>query len=309
MGECFLCRRSGGNSTSTIEVTASPGARVELAAVRWENTRVAMEMDGVHTFRNVEPGTWYLVAHDDTGGWKEKELTIREEEQRLLYKITLFYFDAPIRVNYPAGALCTCACGDELLTAPDDSGSWTVAVKHPGDWTLTIAKNGETRSRVISVTEETEQTVDIRFDLTVFDLGWGDGKRGGMETAVYRPGEMDAPKPTVTYDGAGYLTLNRDEWDGAFCAYTNEEFDLTDYKTLKCTTGNLGSGDAIYLGIGGTSVNPNRKIALTASNTQYTLDLTGVSGRKRIGFYSAPFEEDVDRKWRNRKIKSIVLTV
>ena len=75
------------------------------------------------------------------------------------YDLSYTYYTSTIEVTYPVGAVVTCEKGETKYTAPDTTGSWTVKVHEPGEWTLkatqddlstedtvTISKSGETQS-------------------------------------------------------------------------------------------------------------------------------------------------------------------
>lgn len=145
----------------------------------------------------------------------------------------------------------------------------------------------------------------------IYNMGWI------AETALvdYHGGSDGGNAITITYRD-GYITLNRTKWDGYAAAYTNKNFDLTGINTLYCKTGDIGSGGgddgessgtqgSICFGVGLVSdATPVAKVRLKNSNTVYALDVSGVNGAHRIGFYHGGTSNS-DWVWSNRKIGKI----
>ena len=223
------------------------------------------------------------------------------------YAAELTFFAATIQVTYPAGSTCTAADGVTTLTAPDTSGSWKCTVPNAGTWTVSCTDGSETDSDSVSIASDGQSaSVTLTYRTMIYDLGWGD-TASGFQSHYTGPTSSDRWPITVTYEN-GYIVMNRTTYNGGACVYTNVGFDLTDVDTVCCKTGDIGSGSgadsgSIYFGVGKASSYATAKVKLTASNTEYTLDVSALTGEYRIGFYG-PVNNSADWKWTNRKIEA-----
>ena len=137
----------------------------------------------------------------------------------------------------------------------------------------------------------------------IFERGWISPFTGF--TAAKKNHDDEPPDVAMTYDDLGNLVLNRGSWNGNSWLYSNETVDLTDASRLCCKTGDLGSGDAIYLGVfTGTDCNPAAQIELTDSNAAFELDVTACGGLYRFGFFHRTTTE-WNWSWTNKVIAEI----
>lgn len=90
----------------------------------------------------------------------------------------------------------------------------------------------------------------------------------------------DTSKPiTISYNASNHMVLNRQMWDGNAWLYSNEAIDLSAIKKITCETGNIGSGNTIYLGVStGKTANAVAKVELSKSDGVFDLDVSNLSG-------------------------------
>lgn len=111
----------------------------------------------------------------------------------------------------------------------------------------------------------------------IFDYGWINPY---TEFSCGTAQHDDVSQPiTISYNTSGYMVLNRRSWNGNAWLYSNEAVDLTAIRKISCETGNIGSGNAIYLGVSdGKNANAVAKVELSKSDGVFYLDVSNLSG-------------------------------
>lgn len=160
----FFCK--GDDSDATITA-----ANLQLYKYTAGTTiKTATEKNGVWRFNGLDIGLWLIKAEKDDQTPATQEFEIKEFG---VYRTSMAFFAATIKITYPGGSTCTCSKDDRTYTAPDTSGTWDCVVDSAGDWTVAITADGqEPESRVVEITNN-GQTVSIviAYEIVLYDSG------------------------------------------------------------------------------------------------------------------------------------------
>lgn len=196
-----------------------------------------------------------------------------------VYRLTMSYFKATIKITYPGGSTCTCFKDDKTYTAPDTSGSWDCVVDSAGDWTVQITADGkEPETEVVSITENgQEKAVAIDYNLWII--------KGGVERKT-----VNLHGKSEKSSGIGYM-----KYGGTDYGYHSAEasgIDLTGYKTIicECYGDAAGQEDVPQIAVWNNSQsNPTTENTLayvntTSSKETIRLDVSKFNGLHKVGF-------------------------
>lgn len=272
----------GGGSfdKSVIIVTAPTGSTV--TCFKGEVTKTASEKNGTWTFSGLEEGTWTVKA-TLSGETATQTVNITQFD---VYRVTMSYFEATIKVTYPAGSTCTCSKGGEVLTASGTSGSYTFTVTSAGTWVIKITSGEYSASKSVSITT-TGQSVSVSIDYTLWLFKDGDQfteNTGGWHSRpdfIYRPNLT--PDGTVTIGNT--ISMQAGSGESA-TAWTVNKIDLTQYKTLSVIADNAsGSQDINIMPASATQIE-NQAVAWTRIEAagKTTLDVSSISGEYYVVF-------------------------
>lgn len=270
----------GSFNKSVIIVTAPTGSTVTCS--KGEVTKTAPEKNGTWTFSGLEEGTWTVKA-TLSGETATQTVNITQFD---VYRVTMSYFEATIKVTYPAGSTCTCSKGGEVLTASGTSGSYTFTVTSAGTWVIKITSGEYSASKSVSITT-TGQSVSVSIDYTLWLFKNGDQfteNTGGWHSRpdfIYRPNLT--PDGTVTIGNT--ISMQAGSGESA-TAWTVNKIDLTQYKTLSVIADKAsGSQDINIMPTSATQIE-NQAVAWTRIETagETTLDVSSISGEYYVVF-------------------------
>ena len=276
---------AGGDFTkSVIIVTAPTGSTV--TCTKGTTVKTATEKNGEWWFKNLDTGTWTLKA-TLSGQTATQTVNIT---QFGVYRVAMSYVAATIAVTYPAGSTCTCSKDGEVLTAPDTSGSHTFTVTSAGTWVIKITSGKYSASKSVSITK-TGQSVSVSIDYVLWLFDNGDQfteNTGGWykRTDVpYRVGM--ATTGTTTIDD----TISVSAGGGvSSSAWTQSLIDLTNYKTLTCTSTKTGGADqdlAIMPASGAKSIEASHVASMVIRSGTNNLDVSSLDGKYYVVFSAA----------------------
>lgn len=157
---------AGGDFTKSVIIVDNLPTGSTVTCTKGTVTKTAAERNGEWWFKGLEIGTWTLRAEKDG----EKPVTQKFEITEFgVYRVHMSFFTATITAKYPAGSICTCSKGGEVLTAPDTSGSYTFTVESAGDWNISINDSSiqQSRTKVVSITN-TGQSETISIDYIIW---------------------------------------------------------------------------------------------------------------------------------------------
>lgn len=240
-------------------------------------TKTAAERNGEWWFKGLEIGTWTLRAEKDG----EQPVTQKFEITEFgVYRVHMSFFTATITAKYPAGSICTCSKGGEVLTATDTSGSYTFTVTSAGIWTVKCTNAGKTASDTVSVTASGQsKSVVLAYNIYLFNNGdQNTAVTGGWkdDTDVIYSSENDGHGTVSIGD---VISCSSATWVSAY-AVTFNAIDVTGYNTLVATVAKQG-GKIYELAL--TKIKGPLKdnaIAYSSLNqTTVTLDISDVNGK------------------------------
>ena len=213
---------SGGGAGGTLVVTGVAGSTVTAKKDGKAYNRICGD-DGKATFRGLKSGTWLITMTDGTQT-VSREVTITTD-----FELTTAYFSATISVSWPAGSACACTDGQQVLNAPDTSGSYTFNVPNTGEWTVTCTNGGDkTASKSVSITAEGQtETVTLAYAYVLYEAG---------TKYVDFTDKNVALGSSITW-GSTNVTINVPSSISAIWAtFTNSAtVNLSNYSKLKCT--------------------------------------------------------------------------
>ena len=166
---CFLDGFGGGGPLNKSILIVSVPVGSMVTATLGPQIKTAQEKNGEAWLRNLDVGEWNLKL---TLG--QQSATAKYNIERFgVYRTSMAFFAATIKITYPGGSTCTCSKDDRTYTAPDTSGTWDCVVDSAGDWTVAITADGqEPESRVVEITNN-GQTVSIviAYEIVLYDSG------------------------------------------------------------------------------------------------------------------------------------------
>ena len=271
----FFCKGDDGDATITA-------ANLQLYKYTAGTTiKTATEKNGVWRFNGLDIGLWLIKAEKDDQTPATQEFEIKEFG---VYRTSMAFFAATIKITYPGGSTCTCSKDDRTYTAPDTSGAWDCVVDSAGDWTVTITADGEEPvSEVVNISENGE-TKEIVLDYIYYFFKEGTGLASGIN--IIKKGSVSA---TATNDN---IKITATDGEGAFGL--DKAYDVTRYNTLVIDLeGNAKSSD---IGIS-TSVVSGSDITFAASyhfsdsldRQALNIDISSVQGDAYIAYHDAQY--------------------
>ena len=271
----FFCK--GDDSDATITA-----ANLQLYKYTVGTTiKTATEKNGVWRFNGLDLGLWLIKAEKDDQTPATQEFEIKEFG---VYRTSMAFFAATIKITYPGGSTCTCSKDDRTYTAPDTSGSWNCVVDSAGEWTVTITADGEEPvSEVVNISENGE-TKEIVLNYIYYFFKEGTGLASGIN--IIKKGSVSA---TATNDN---IKITATDGEGAFGL--DKAYDVTRYNTLVIDLeGNAKSSD---IGIS-TSVVSGSDITFAASyhfsdsldRQALNIDISSVQGDAYIAYHDAQY--------------------
>ena len=278
---------AGGDFTKSVIIVDNLPTGSTVTCTKGTVTKTAAERNGEWWFKGLEIGTWTLRAEKDG----EQPVTQKFEITEFgVYRVHMSFFTATIKVTYPAGSTCTCSKGDEVLTAGDTSGVKTFTVTSAGTWVIKITSGKYSASKSVSITK-TGQSVSVSIDYTLWLFDNGDQfteNTGGWykRTDVpYRVGM--ATTGTTTIDD----TISVSAGGGvSSSAWTQSLIDLTNYKTLTCTSTKTGGADqdlAIMPASGAKSIEASHVASMIIRSGTNNLDVSSLDGKYYVVFSAA----------------------
>ena len=211
----------GSFNKSVIIVTAPTGSTV--TCFKGEVTKTASEKNGTWTFSGLEEGTWTVKA-TLSGQTVTQTVNIT---QFGVYRVEMSYFKAYIQVTYPVGSTCTCSKEEEVLTAPDTSGSHTFTVTSAGTWTITITDGLSQKTKTVNIASS-GQTVSVILvygeylyyegdQAETITGGWANNTSGAVD-AIFNENDIELIITSSTLSNCA--------------AQTQNEVNLSGYTTL-----------------------------------------------------------------------------
>lgn len=277
---CFLDGfGSGGPLNKSILIVSVPVGSM-VTATLGPQIKTAQEKNGEAWLRNLDVGEWNLKL---TLG--EQSATAKYNIERFgVYRTSMAFFAATIKITYPAGSTCTCSKDDRTYTAPDTSGAWDCVVDSAGDWTVTITADGEEPvSEVVNISENGE-TKEIVLDYIYYFFKEGTGLASGIN--IIKKGSVSA---TATNDN---IKITATDGEGAFGL--DKAYDVTRYNTLVIDLEAIAKSSDIGIS---TSVVSGSDITFAASyhfsdsldRQTLNIDISSVQGDAYIAYHDAPY--------------------
>ena len=273
-----------GKQTVTLDITASGNLSLDTkffckgddsdATITAANLRLykytagttiktATEKNGVWRFNGLDLGLWLIKAEKDDQTPATQEFEIKEFG---VYRTSMAFFAATIKITYPGGSTCTCSKDDRTYTAPDTSGAWDCVVDSAGDWTVTITADGEEPvSTVVTITDD-GQTVSIAIahEITLYDNGDQCSNVTGGWKVIDDGRAFDA-----RFDEDS-IVITCEDYSSSGAIGTNNKIDRGTLTTL-CADFSLTSGSRFRLEYGGTRVDfpvgNDKTVKLDIANT------------------------------------------
>lgn len=265
----------GGFNKSVIIVTAPTGSTV--TCTKGTTVKTATEKNGEWWFKNLDTGEWTLKA-TLSGQTATQTVNIT---QFGVYRVTMSYFKATIRVTYPVGSICTCSKGDEVLTAGSTSGVKTFTVTSAGTWTVKATDGSRTVSESVSITASGEsKSVILAYTQDLYNQG---------NTYEDVTGGWKAYYPNVKFnsDNITIDIISSETYAGSGVAGTINKVDITGYKTLNIQIDSVEvAGRNFALRIMDTQSYDDSYIAQTLCGQTgiHSLDVQEVNKEVYIGF-------------------------
>lgn len=208
----------GGLNASVILVTAPTGSTV--TCTKGGTTKTAVEKNGLWTFRGIENGEWTVRA---TKGGQSTSQPVNVT-QFDVYRVTLAYFNATIVTTFPTDCTSvTCKKDAVTLSVPSgslSSGSYTFKIPEVGEWTLYATNGTKEKTVTVTVTEETEYSAKLNFELVILD---------GADTPVNWKYYVSGGVSDVRPNSSG-LSVGKNGYEARL--FTATKIDLTEYNTL-----------------------------------------------------------------------------
>ena len=260
---------SGGEG-GKLTVTAPAGAAVTITKDGKTKTKVA-GADGVVVFKGLANGKWAVSTTKD-GVPITRNVDVTSE-----YSTTIGLFSATISITYPAGFSCTCSDGATEFSAPDTSGTWACTVPNAGTWTVASTSGTDSDSEIVSITADGQSvSVELSYAKYLF-------KPNDACEDVTGGWSVDTQSESVTYGdelvikSVNYYNSNRTEE-----VHTNNQIDMTAYRTLQATCKASGGSATKLIVLSGSSDVASGEIGATLGTV--TVDVSALSGLYNIGF-------------------------
>lgn len=272
-----IVNSGGGGSGGTLTITAPVGATITASKDGKLYTRT-VNAAGLAVFRGLSTGVWTLTLTDGV----QKPAT-RQVEVTADYSLTMAFFAAFIQVTYPAGSVCKCTKGNDVLTAVGTSGSYTFTVSEPGEWVVSCTDGSDSDSQTVSITADGEEkSVSLGYQLYASDF------------AFY----LDENKTTPAALGTDYQIVYDDDTDIPQSEWASaKNWKIRNLVTIFCVPledgeidvfcvgggGDGGKGNAYAGGGGGAGGCTATSRKSIIKNTIYPIDVGSANG-KSSGF-------------------------
>ena len=276
----FFCK--GDDSDATITA-----ANLQLYKYTAGTTiKTATEKNGVWRFNGLDIGLWLIKAE------KESETPATQEFEIIefgVYRTSMAFFAATIKITYPGGSTCTCSKDDKTYTAPDTSGAWDCVVDSVGDWTVTITADGE---------EPVSETVTIEKDgdtkSVTLSYGFWIVREGTEVKTISVRGFVKSQVPEgVKFAGTDY---------GYHTAYVSS-VDLTNLKTMSIDGTFYDDDEGNILGIwengaSGSGLEYSKAVAKSALGvSSASLDVERFNGAYIVGITGKYIRPHIVKNW------------
>lgn len=218
MGKLFLYGRSADKNIETpfskLTVRCQPNVVVQvMSADKAIVYNVTSNHNGEAIFYRLTEGDWDITLPGNISA-----IPYRVHINSLDYETTIIYFDAVINVTYPEGSICTISNGEQVLHAPDTTGTWSCVVHNPGEYTVTsVSDDGShTDSSTVQIVSDGENADVILsyFTATIHVIY----PEGSICTCTDGETNLTAPNTSGTWDcvvpTAGSWTVTATTTDG-----------------------------------------------------------------------------------------------
>ena len=261
----------GGSITVTAEVSATATVSNDITGRRMSKP-VSSGQPAV--FKNLTAGDWLVTVDNGTAPVTETVNIVLDHTVRATF------FSAYISISYPAGSVCTATMGSYSFTAPDTSGTWTLAVPVMGTWHVSCTDGEDTAEADVNITASGQmKELSLVYTLVLYSPG--------DEHSAVTGGWKVYQNATISKQSAYMRITPTQRYDGnqGFVGCANM-IDLTKYATLYAEGLNNCGGDE-YLGF----VVYDSELTLKASawwkpntNTTKALNVSKLSGKYYVGF-------------------------
>lgn len=271
----FFCK--GDDSDATITA-----ANLQLyKSTAGTTIKTATEKNGVWRFNGLDLGLWLIKAEKDDQTPATQEFEIKEFG---VYRTSMAFFAATIKITYPGGSTCTCFKDDRTYTAPDTIGAWDCVVDSAGDWTVQITADGEEpASEVVNISENGE-TKEIVLNYIYYFFKERTGLASGIN--IIKKGSVSA---TATNDN---IKITATDGEGAFGL--DKPKDMTGYNTLiidmegSAKSSDIGISKAI---VSGSTVDfaASYHFSDSVERQNITIDISSVQGNAYFAYHDPPY--------------------
>ena len=190
-------------------------------------------------------------------------------------------FSATISITYPAGSTCTVTNYKKTWTAPNTTGSWTFKANEIGYYTVKAVSGSKSKEKEVLITAEGQvATVELTFELILFDGGDNTSVTGGWKYTITDHGYGDPPDVrgdnltvgTTLYwlPGRSWNAGGTDQKSRSGYAHTKNKIDVTKYNTITAVSKHAA---------GHLTVN-NASVALKVGTV--SLDISALTGNYEV---------------------------
>lgn len=207
---------------------------------------------------------------------------------------------AVIHGDCPLGCIVVCTNGTKTYTDKSGSGVFVFGVNAGGNWSITINKDGKTRTKNVTVAEEHQIIyVAIKFEILLVDGGKLDEDiSGGFTRLGLRTNQYEgAAVPTVTLnaDSVTFRVPGTSSGYPSGVVYTSNPIDLTSYSTITVdATASTSANANTWVQWGILAKEPSassctwlasKTISNPATGASGTLDISALEGSYYIALF------------------------
>ena len=268
----------GGLNKSVLIVTVPAGSTV--TATLGPQIKTAQEKNGEAWLRNLDVGEWNLKLTKDD----QTATTTYNIEEFGVYRTSMAFFAATIKITYPGGSTCTCSKDHRTYTAPDTSGKWDCVVDSAGDWTVKITADGEDPvSEVVSISEDGE-TKSIELAYTPYIFKEGSGLADGA--TISKSGSVSASSTT------NHIAISGERDEGGMVI--KKSYDATKFNTLVIELEANAKESLVGVSksssdISDTSFAAKYRIMEPFGRKELKIDIRSVQGDVYFAYWDAPY--------------------
>lgn len=271
----FFCK--GDDSDATITA-----ANLQIYKYTAGTTiKTATEKNGVWRFNGLDLGLWLIKAEKDDQTPATQEFEIKEFG---VYRTSMAFFAATIKITYPGGSTCTCSKDHRTYTAPDTSGAWDCVVDSAGEWTVKITADGEDPvSEVVSISEDGE-TKSIELAYTPYIFKEGSGLADGA--TISKSDSVSASSTT------NHIAISGEKDEGYMVI--KKSYDATKFNTLVIELEANAKESLVGVsksssGISDTSFAAKYRIMESFGRKELKIDIRSVQGDVYFAYWDAPY--------------------